>query len=71
MAHETVPPRLQRTIVEATTMLAEAEKELDTAMREIVSAERADKTIITEAVQSAFHKLATARSELEELLRDD
>jgi len=71
MALETVTPQLQRKIAEATAILVEAEKELDTAMREIVSAERADKTIITEAVQSAFHKLATARSELEELLRAD
>jgi hypothetical protein len=68
--HETLPPNVHRRLTEATALLAEAEKELETVMREIVSAERADKTIITEVVQSAFRKLATARTNLEEVLRD-
>lgn len=68
--HEPLPPGVQRRLTEATTVLAEAEKELEEVMREIVTAERADKMIITEVVQSAFRKLAAARTNLEEVLRD-
>lgn len=71
MPPQPLPEKVQRRLAEATASIADAERELDRVMREIVSAERADKTIISEVVHSAFQKLAAARTNLEEVLRGE
>ncbi len=58
-------PELARRIAEATEDLAVAQREVERAMRELSSgAIRADKTIITEVLRTAFEKLTTAREKL-------
>lgn len=68
--HEKIPLEVQRRILEATASLADAERELDKAMREIASADRADKRIISQVLQAAFDKLEAARSKLGAILGD-
>ena len=57
-----------RTSIEvARTELAEAEVELEKAMRAIRVAPRAEKTTISELLEAAFLKLRAARAALEQL----
>lgn len=54
--------------------IAQAEVDLDKALREIVSAPRAEKTAVSEVVKAAFTNLRTARvtlGELEEIVSTD
>ena len=69
MGKSTIPTEVQHKITEATASLTAAERELEKAMREIASAERADKKIISEVLQTAFDKLEVARKHLDEVLR--
>jgi hypothetical protein len=49
----------------ARDQVAAAERDLDSVLAAISAAERAEKTMITEALRSALDKLATARTALE------
>jgi len=64
-----LPPEVQKRISDATSTLAEAEQALERAMREVATADRADKRMISEVLQSAFDKLAAAQAALAELIR--
>jgi guanylate kinase len=71
----TIPPKfspeLQRRILEAREHLAVAERELEAALSELKAAERADKKMISERLETAFSKLAAGRRNLEAILQED
>ncbi|KYF51415.1 hypothetical protein BE08_32235 [Sorangium cellulosum] len=61
----------KKTLLEKVTAakqeIADAESNLERALREIQVAPRADKTTVSEVVQAAFTKLRAARTNLTEL----
>ena len=59
---------LQQRVVKATETLEIAERELASALREIQSNERSNKTMISAALQVAFDQLRVAKNELSALL---
>jgi hypothetical protein len=61
-------PEVISRIAQAKEDLAEAEKELESALRQLQVEERADKKMISKVLLVAFDKLAAARTTLEELL---
>lgn len=71
MGHKSIPPEVKRSVTAAMDVLSAAERELESAMRAIETAERADKKIISEVLQAAFDKVAAARMKLDAVLRDD
>jgi hypothetical protein len=58
---------LLQKIEEAEREIAAAEHELSTAVREVGGRARADKTVTTRVVETAFDKLRAARSRLIDL----
>lgn len=69
MSGATVDPELARRLTVAHDNVKIAESEVETALREVESAERADKRIISTALRDAFDRLATCRRELEVVLQ--
>ena len=58
-------PPIERRVRLARENVAAAERELDAAIADVSSAERAEKTMITEALRSALDNVASARTLLE------
>lgn len=65
-----ISPELQQRITEAKDLLAVAERELELALSELGTAERADKQMISQRLESAFSKLSAGRSNLEAVLKE-
>jgi len=63
---------LTRSIAEATEDLAIAQREVERAMVELTAGggARADKTIVTEVLRTAFEKLTAAREKLAALVSE-
>ena len=72
MPQDTVPlpPEFQERITAATAELAGAEQDLRTTLEAIPSALRAEKRIISRALQAALEKLASAKQRLEGALAE-
>ncbi len=62
-----IDPAPQKKIDEATTALAEAEKELEALMKALESGQRADKRMIGDVLRDAFSKLSLAKATLDAL----
>jgi hypothetical protein len=60
---------VQQRILEATEHLAVAERELETALSALTVEARSDKKIISNSLQVAFEKLATAKRDLKALVQ--
>jgi hypothetical protein len=69
--HTEIPVEVQRRMAEAKAALRAAEAELESAMRKVQLADRADKRIISDVLQAAFDKVTAARVKLEAVLLDE
>ena len=63
-----VAPEAQALVRDAKEKLSAAQKKLEEVLRHVKQVERADKTMISHALQEAFDELALAKVELETLL---
>ncbi len=61
---------MQQRILDATSHLAVAERELEAALNALTVSVRADKMIISNSLQVAFEKLATAKRDLQSIVQD-
>jgi hypothetical protein len=65
-----ISPDLQKRIKEAKELLSIAERELETALSDLDSTDRADKKMISHRLELAFDKLRAGRRNLEEVLQE-
>jgi hypothetical protein len=61
------PAELREKIEAALAEVCAAEESLERALRELDTAQRADKVVVTDVVRSAFTRLRTAREALASL----
>jgi len=71
MPRRLVSPELEARIRGARQIVVAAERELDAALKKVKVTERAQKTMISNVLQSAFKELATAKKMLEQLVDPD
>ncbi|MBK7858960.1 MAG: hypothetical protein IPJ65_10150 [Archangiaceae bacterium] len=66
-----IDEKLRTRIAEATTALTAAQRELEQAMRHLIAdVPRAQKTIVSEMVGTAFEKVSSTKATLELLLTE-